>query len=120
MKYYKKYCIRGKWLFMTLSDSEVKEIEEQLRNDNLKIMAECIHDASQLRSNVATALFERRADAKFTRIQSKLDEKIKQAEEGTIINISMRKDKGLKEEKIDTDSTPVMDYTTGLVIKDKE
>lgn len=102
--YYKKGMIKGKWRFVTLSDTEAIEIEKAIRNDNLKIMAECIRDSSQLfpkfppikvgddtrnfrdmvRSNIAVALFERRADAKFTRIQSALDHKIKQAEEGTV------------------------------------
>jgi len=95
MKFYKKALIKGNWKIIELSDEEVAKIEENLRKDNLELLRRCFQDAQELtasfpnnhkkmiQTRIAIALFDKLADAKFTRIQSALDAKIKKLEEQT-------------------------------------
>lgn len=117
--YMKKCIINHKWQYMKLTDDEEKRLLANLRKDNKELMKECIKDAKEIISeeftdieNIAIALFERLADAKYTRIQATLDEKISIAESGIA---DKEKDK-LRQEKIDSDAQPVIDSETGLVV----
>ena len=135
IKYYKKGIVKGRWRFFELSDTEVMEIEEQLRKDNIKVMINCCVDAKEECKGmevgnavrIAVHLFDKLADAKFTRIQSKLDEKIKVAEESGIVvkqfepKITLHENtetNKLREDKIKSDSGPTLDSETKQVVKD--
>ena len=114
--YMKKCIINHKWQYIGLTDEEEKSLLEELRKDNLELMKRCLEDSKGLMkvesTEIAVALFERIADAKFTRIQAKLDEKINMAE-------TEKKDaeiERLREEKIEGDSRPTIDKEIDLVI----
>jgi len=71
------------WQWVEVTVDEAKQLQEELRKQNIEIMQECLGDAGNFMNSVeiAIALFDKRASAFFTIEKAYLDRKCKELRE---------------------------------------
>jgi len=89
MKMLRRFNRNGLWKQLFISGETLEETRFDLRKDNIEIMNQCILDAKEIMGKqnaetngqtmqcmtaIAISLFDKLADASYTRFQAKLDE----------------------------------------------
>ncbi len=125
MKMLRRFNRNGLWKQLFISDKNLEEVRFDLRKDNIELMNQCILDAKEIMGKqnaetngetmqcmtaIAISLFDKLADAAYTRFQAKLDEFELEArgDTGLVDTKELSEEKAekeeLREEKINQDN----------------